>query len=214
MASVNEQIVRVFLEQLGFMVRQPRKYQIISRPKTAVEEIDLVALRPTTPASQLWPNTPIWGATELLNVRCAVFAVRGWHSERFSPAILARSPDVYRFASPEASRAAEAEFPGETPAHVLCIADLPADAALRNETVSFLQKNGVDGILLFRPMLRALIDRIDVKKSYEREDVLQLLRILKCYDFLKDAQMDLFGKRRYVRPPRPAAPPDTKDLFP
>lgn len=214
MASVNEQIVRVFLEQLGFLVRQPRKYQIISRPKTAVEEIDLVALRPTTPATQLWPNTAIWGPTELLNVRCAVLAVRGWHSERFSPAILARSPDVYRIASAEASRAAEAEFPGETPAHVLCIADLPADAALRNETVSFLQQNGVDGILLFRPMLRALIDRIDVKKSYEREDILQLLRILKCYDFLKDAQMDLFGKRRYVRPVKPAAAPETKDLFP
>ena len=214
MASVNEQIVRVFLEQLGFMVRQPRKYQIISRPKTAVEEIDLIALRPTTPATQLWPNTAIWGVNELLNVRCAVFAVRGWHSERFSPAILARSPDVYRFASAEASRAAEAEFPGETPAHVLCIADLPADAGLRNETTTFLQKNGVDGILLFRPMLRALIDRIDVKKSYEREDVLQLLRILKCYDFLKDGQMDLFGKRRFPRPARAVVPPETQDLFP
>ena len=34
MASVNEWIVREYLEALGFLVRQPRKYQVMARAIT------------------------------------------------------------------------------------------------------------------------------------------------------------------------------------
>ena len=38
MASVNEWIVREYFESIGFLVRQPRKYQVPSRSSKQLEE--------------------------------------------------------------------------------------------------------------------------------------------------------------------------------
>ena len=44
-------------------------------------------------------------------------------------------------------------------------------------------------------MLQDLIERIDANRSYRKSDTLQVIRILKHYDLLKDAQLDLNVKR-------------------
>ncbi len=196
MASVNEQIVRDYLEMQGFLVRQPRKYQIVARAKGANEEVDFLAVNPSAGAGGELPEAGVWGARELSRVGAALVAVRGWHSERFTAQMLAKSPDVYRFAEAESARAAEAELGGRSAARVLCLGSLPGDAAQRAEAVAFLKSRDVDGVLLFRPMLLELADRIDGKKSYERSDVLQLLRILKAHGMLRMGQLDLFAGRR------------------
>ena len=46
MAGFDENIVREYFELHGFLVRQVRKYQVQSRHKTDVEEIDLVVYNP------------------------------------------------------------------------------------------------------------------------------------------------------------------------
>ena len=196
MASVNEQIVRDYLEMQGFLVRQPRKYQVVARAKGANEEVDFLAVNPSAGAGAELPEAGVWGARELSRVGAALVAVRGWHSERFTAQMLAKSPDVYRFAEAESARAAEAELGGRSAARVLCLGSLPGDAAQRAEAVAFLKSRGVDGVLLFRPMLLELAARIDGKKSYERSEVLQLLRILKAHGMLRTGQMDLFAGRR------------------
>lgn len=196
MASVNEQIVRDYLEMQGFLVRQPRKYQIVARAKGANEEVDFLALNPSPAVTTELPEPGVWGARELSRVGAALVAVRGWHSERFTAQMLAKSPDVYRFAEAESARAAEAELGGRAAARVLCLGSLPGDAAQRAEALAFLRSRGVDGVLLFRPMLLELAAKIDGKKSYEKSDVLQLLRILKAHGMLRTGQMDLFAGRR------------------
>jgi hypothetical protein len=196
MASVNEQIVRDYLEMQGFLVRQPRKYQVVARAKGANEEVDFLAVNPSAGAGAELPEAGVWGAREISRVGAALVAVRGWHSERFTAQMLAKSPDVYRFAEADSARAAEAELGGVRAARVLCLGSLPADGAARAETVAFLKSRGVDGVLLFRPMLLELAARIDGKKSYERSEVLQLLRILKAHGMLRTGQMDLFAGRR------------------
>ena len=195
MASVNEQIVRDYLEMQGFLVRQPRKYQVVARAKGVNEEVDFLAVNPSAGAGAELPEAGVWGARELSRVGAALVAVRGWHSERFTAQMLAKSPDVYRFAEADSARAAEAELGGVRAARVLCLGSLPADGAARAETVAFLKSRGVDGVLLFRPMLLELAARIDGKKSYERSEVLQLLRILKAHGMLRTGQMDLFAGR-------------------
>ena len=195
MASVNEQIVRDYLEMQGFLVRQPRKYQVVARAKGANEEVDFLAVNPSAGAGAELPEAGVWGARELSRVGAALVAVRGWHSERFTAQMLAKSPDVYRFAEADSARAAEAELGGVRAARVLCLGSLPSDGAARAETVAFLKSRGVDGVLLFRPMLLELAARIDGKKSYERSEVLQLLRILKAHGMLRTGQMDLFAGR-------------------
>lgn len=196
MASVNEWVVREYLEALGFLVRQPRKYQVVARSKSLHEEVDLLAVNPAVPAGSPLPKAKLWGAAELAQVACAIVAVRGWHSEKFTAAMLASSPEVYRFAEPESVRSAEVELGVANPARILCMADLPTDPDPRAEALGFLKSRGIDGVILFRPMLLELAERIDVKKTYEKSDLLQVLRILKNYDLLKSGQMDLFAHSR------------------
>ena len=44
-------------------------------------------------------------------------------------------------------------------------------------------------------MLLDIIERVEINKSYGKSDTLQVIRILKNYDLLKDAQMDLIADR-------------------
>ncbi len=205
MASVNEWMVREYLEALGFLVRQPRKYQVVARSKGIHEEVDLLAVNPLAKGGAVFPEDMLWGARELAQVPCVIVAVRGWHSERFTAAMLASSPEIYRFAEPDSVRAAAAEMGMDLPAKVLCMADLPTDPDQRAEALEFLRSQGIDGVILFRPMLLELAERVDVKKTYEKSDLLQILRILKNYDLLRSGQMDLFRhtRRRRASPPRP-----------
>lgn len=199
MSSVNEWVVREYLETLGFLVRQPRKYQVVARSKGLHEEVDLLAVNPAVKPGGALPEAMLWGGRELAQVACTVVTVRGWHSEKFTAAMLASSPEVYRFAEPESMRAATAELGMENPAKILCMADLPSDPDQRAEALDFLKSRGIDGVILFRPMLLELIERIDVKKTYEKSDLLQILRILKNYGLLKSGQMDLFAQTRRRR---------------
>ena len=210
MAAVNEWIVREYLEALGFLVRQPRKYQVVARSKGLHEEVDLLAVNPGIPAGAPLPKAKLWGAAELAQVSAAIVAVRGWHSEKFTAAMLASSPEVYRFAEPESVRTAEAELGAANPAKVLCMADLPTDPDPRAEALGFLKSRGIDGVILFRPMLLELAERVDAKKTYEKSDLLQILRILKNYDLLKSGQMDLFSHSRR----RKAAVPEQTGTLP
>ena len=104
-------------------------------------------------------------------------------------------------------------------ARILCLPQLPASDSLRENTLDMLRQKGVDGVLLFRTMLLELIDSVDKNRNYEKSDLLQIVRILKNYDLLKDRQMYLFGRKRRAsaaagrdgeRAPAepPAAPPD------
>lgn len=191
MSSVNEQIVREYLESAGFLVRQPRKYQVVARSKGLEEEVDFLAVNPSGDRA-FRPAGLLWKWSDLKKVHAVLVGIRGWHSEKFTAAVLAGAPEVYRFASPESVQLAESEMGVADPLKVVCLADLPSSRAQREESLAFLKEKGIDGVLLFRPMLQELAERIDVKKTYEKSDLLQVLRILRNYDLLKDRQMDLF----------------------
>jgi len=62
--------------------------------------------------------------------------------------------------------------------------------------LDMLREKGIDGVIMFRTMLLDLAAHVDVNKNYEKSDLLQMLRILKNYDLLRDAQLELFRKRR------------------
>ena len=60
-----------------------------------------------------------------------------------------------------------------------------------------LKERGVDGIISFRAMLLDLIDKVEVNRNYRKSDTLQVIRILKNYELLRDGQLDLLtGERR------------------
>ncbi|MCX6996193.1 MAG: hypothetical protein NTV49_03695 [Kiritimatiellaeota bacterium] len=203
MASVSEIIVREYFESLGFLVNQPRKYQVMSRAKQAEEEVDLVVFNPQVVAAEL-PPLAVWGAPEMRQVSRAVVGIRGWHSERFSPATLEVEKALFRLADQVVIQKAHRQLGAGPVAKILCLPDLPASGALRRKSLDMLKAGGIDGVLLFRPMLLELIRHVDAQKNYERSDLLQTLRILKAHDLFKSAQLDLFrmrGKRKEVNHP-------------
>ena len=197
MASVNEEIVREFFESLGFLVNQPRKYQVMARAKQAEEEVDFVVFNPQGGAAEL-PEFGVWAAAELRQIMRAVVGVRGWHSERFSPAKLTLEKELFRLADSVVMQKAHRQLGAGPVAKILCLPDLPPAGPMRTKSLAMLKEGGIDGIVLFRPMLIELVRNVEAQKNYERSDLLQVLRILKAHDLLKDAQMDLFRRRRKV----------------
>ena len=93
-------------------------------------------------------------------------------------------------------------------AKVLCLPEFPASGELRGQALRILKERGIDGVILFRTMLLDLAAHVDVNKNYEKSDLLQVLRILKSYDLLKDAQLELFRKRGGARRKGKAGAPE------
>ena len=195
MSAVSEWIVREYFESLGFLVRQPTKYQVSARSKLAEEEIDLLAVNPN-PGNEKKPEDVLWGANELRSVARAVIGVRGWHTERFSPAVIELSPEIFRFAEESTVKNVAQDLGTGPVTKILCLPELPSAGPLRTQAMALFRDKGIDGVILFRTMLLELADRIDVNKNYEKSDVMQILRILKNYDLLKDAQLELFKRKR------------------
>lgn len=207
MSAVNELVVREYFEMLGFFVTQPRKYVVPGRQKTADEEVDFLISNPAVTEHRM-PDGIIWAAEELAGVSRAVVAIRGWHTERFYVSTFEQTPDILRFLEKDALRFAGQLLGSQDMARILCLPRLPASGELKGQTIELLRKKGVDGIISFRTMLWELVQRVDINRNYEKSDLLQIIRLLKNYDLLGDAQLDLFAKKtRRRKKSAPVEPP-------
>ncbi len=197
MSAIDEGIVREYFEQNGFLVRQARKYQVQSRRKVAEEEIDLIVYNPVWQRDARKPDFFLF-SSELPYVHKAIVAVKGWHTGVFTPTMLRGSPEVFSFLQQSVLREAARLFPAEEPGggeaeltKILVLPSLPTTEPFRSQSVELLKANGVDAILSFRAMLLDLLDKIEPNQNYTKSDTLQVMRILKNYDLLKDPQLDL-----------------------
>jgi len=201
MAGFDEQIVREYFELHGFLVRQLRKYQVQSRRKMAEEEIDLLVYNPSFSAQDRKPNFLLFG-TELPYIHRAVVVVKAWHTtQRFTPAMLRSSSEIFKFLEKNVIQKMEAVFSDEEAAFgsddllkILVLPGLPTAEPHRSESIQLLRDKGVDGIISFRSMISDIFKKVEVNRNYSKSDLLQILRILKNYDMVKDPQMGLFGK--------------------
>jgi len=202
MAAIDEGIVREYFEQNGFLVRQVRKYQVQSRRKTGDEEIDLLVYNPAYQRGSRKPDFFLF-SNELPHVHRAMIAVKGWHTDVFSPGMLKNSPEIFSFLEENVLKHATRFFPadpddtagvgegGDALTKILVLPSLPTAEPFRSQSVQMLKERGVDAIISFRSMLLDLIDKIEVNRNYTKSDTLHVMRILKNYDLLKDAQLDL-----------------------
>jgi hypothetical protein len=202
MSAIDEDIVREYFEQNGFLVRQVRKYEVMARKKTGDEEIDLLVYNPGYQPGSRKPDFFLL-SSELQFVHRGIIAVKAWHTDRFTPGTLKNSPEIFSFLEqdvlkeipklfPTDMTGAESEGAGaEPPVKILVLPSLPTAEPFRSQSVQLLKERGVDAIISFRAMLLDLLDRIEVNRSYGKSDTLQVMRILKNYDLLKDTQMEL-----------------------
>ncbi len=200
MSAIDEGIVREYFEQNGFLVRQPRKYQVVARRKTGDEEVDLVVYNPGWQRGTRKPGFFLF-SNELPFVRQAVVAVKGWHTGVFTPTMLRSSPEIFGFLEEKVLKDVSRLFPADaegdaaTFTKILVLPSLPTAEPFRSQSVELLKEHGVDAIISFRAMLLDLLDKVEVNQSYTKNDTLQVMRILKNYDLLKDTQMDLLPDR-------------------
>ncbi|MDB6168623.1 MAG: hypothetical protein JWM88_1487 [Verrucomicrobia bacterium] len=201
MSAIDEGIVREYFEQNGFLVRQARKYQVQARRKTGEEEIDLVVYNPGWQRGSRRPDFFLF-SSELAYIQKAVVAVKGWHTGVFTPTMLRSSPEIFRFLEEKVVREAAGFFPPEAPdasgaalTKILVLPSLPTAEPFRSQSVELLKTHGVDAIISFRAMLLDILDKIEINQNYTKSDMLQVMRILKNYDLLKDAQLDMFPDR-------------------
>ena len=193
MSSVSETIVREYFEQHGFFVRQQRKY--IAPTRREDDEIDFFVLNPRHTAGASLPF--VLASSDLAAISRAVVVVKGWHTETFSPGLLAHAPEIFRFLEPAAfSHAARAFGGAGEPSKILVLPALPAGAEARQQSIEVLRAKGIDAVIPFRTMLADLIDQIAVNRNYQKSDLLQIIRLLKNYGFVKEPQLELFKPKR------------------
>lgn len=200
MAGVDELIVREYFEMNGFLVRQLRKYQVHSRAKRSEEELDLIVYNPTFKADNRKPNLLLF-SSELPLIQRAVVVVKGWHSQKFTPATLRSSSEIFKFLEKDVLKQAEGLFDMEEKQveqmgsflKILVIPGLPTHEPHKSQSIDLLKKSGIDAILSFRSMLQDILGKVEVNHNYQKSDMLQILRLLKNYDMIKSPQMDLFG---------------------
>jgi len=200
MSAVNESVVREYFESLGFLVSQPRKYGVPGRSKNPEEELDLIVWNPHAAENRI-PDHMVWGTDDLKGISRAVIGVRGWHTERFSVSTVEQTPEILRFAEPDCTRIAARLLGSESVAKILCLPGLPASGELKKQTISVMKEKGIDGVISFHTMLLELVRRAETQRNYEKSDLLQVIRLLKNYDLLKNDQLELFVKKRRPRPP-------------
>jgi len=195
MSAVSETIVREYFECHDFLVRQHRKY-ISQNRREEDDDIDFFVLNPR-PGSGGGSLPFVLEPSDLLLVDRAIVVVKGWHTETFSSAVLTHAPEIFRFVEPKAFEQAGRVFGKEgTLLKILVVPALPQSEQAREQSIALLRSRGVDAVLPFRTMLADLIQQVEVNRNYQKSDLLQTIRILKNYGFLKDPQMELFKARR------------------
>jgi len=197
MAGFDDSLVREYFEVNGFFVRQSRKYAVQSRRKRADEEGDLYVINPS-PRRDAQPPFQLFSA-DLPGITAAVVAVKAWHTTKAITPTMIRKGDLLEFVRQEAVEAAKIAFAelrqteNENLSKILILPGLPAQEPQRAESIALLKQSGVDHVITFRTILENMIQNVESNQSYARSDTLQLLRLLRVYDMVKPAQLELFS---------------------
>jgi hypothetical protein len=196
-AAVSETIVREYFELHAFLVRQHRKY--IAQTRREDDDIDFFVLNPQAQKRQ-GEQPFVLASADLPFIERAIVVVKGWHTETFSSARLASTPEIFRFVEPKVFQQAARAFGKDgTPLKILVVPALPQGAPARDESVALLRSKGVDAVIPFRTMLTDLVEHIEINRNYQKSDLLQMIRILKNYDFIREPQLELFKSKRKRR---------------
>ena len=203
MSSVSETIVREFFELNGFLVRQQRKYLVQTRRED--DEVDFLVLNPLARPRET-PLPFVLAPADLSAVSRAVVAVKGWHTETFSPAVLEGSPEIFRFVQPAAfKRAAQNLGDDGLVTKILVVPALPQLEQAREQSIALLCSKGIDAVIPFHAILSHLISQTEVNRNYQKSDLLQTIRVFKNYEFFKEPQLELFKTRARRAKPRPSS---------
>jgi len=199
MAAVSETIVREYFELHEFLVRQHRKHVGQTR-QGEDDDIDFFVLNPH-PQDRELPLPFVLDSSDLAVVSRAIVVVKGWHTQTFGQSQLAHSPAIFRFVEPKVFQQAARAFGQDgSPLKILVVPALPQEAKAQEQSIALLRAKGIDAVIPFHTMLSDLVNRTETNRNYQKSDLLQIIRILKTYDFFKEPQLELFRAKRRKKP--------------
>jgi len=194
MAAVSEAIVREYFELHEFLVRQYRKF--VAPAGREDDEIDFLVVN-ANPQPHQGGLPFVLSSSDLPAMERAIVVIKAWHTEIFSPAVLTNEPELFRFLEKKAfQRAVRAFGENRNLAKIMAVPSLPQNAPSRDQSIGILRSKGVDAVISFHTMLADLVTHVESNRNYQKSDLLQTIRILKTYDFLKDPQLELFKAKR------------------
>jgi len=198
-SAVSETIVREYFELHEFLVRQHRKHVGQTR-REEEDDIDFFVLNPHAQPRQGDPPFEL-NSEDLAFIERAIVVVKGWHTETFSSARLASTPEIFRFVEQKVfQQAAKAFGTDGMPMKILVVPTLPQGEQAREDSIALLRSKGIDAVIPFRTMLGDLVRETETNRNYQKSDLLQIIRILKNYDLFREPQLELFkAKRRSKR---------------
>ncbi len=128
------------------------------------------------------PEAFVLERDDLVRLRNVLVKPVAWHTLRFAPSVLRKSPEIFSFLDDETVARAGAFFEGEPFSRLLVIPGLPATGELRRASIQFMRDRGIDAVVRFPTVIAGLIERINSRQVYLSE-MNELLRILKFYRF-------------------------------
>jgi len=201
MAAISETIVREYFELHEYLVRQYRKH--VAPAGREDDDIDFLVVNPQ-PQTRDKDLPFVLSSADLPFIERAIIVIKAWHTEIFSPALLTNAPELFRFLEKKTFRQIVSAFEGKMPVlKVLVVPVLPREAQAREQSIAILRSKGIDAVISFPTMLADLVNHTEARRNYQKSDLLQTIRILRTYDFLKEPQLELFkSKARRARSPK------------
>ncbi len=176
MSRVNQELAKIYFEMNGFLVKRDEQFLILNLKPQSLDPPPAFLLR----------------SMDLPALERATVEIKGWHTDKFFPSRIRHSPEIFDFVQPEALKITEAFFERNKFRKILIVSHLPAKGEMRKKSITLLQEKGVDHVLEFEGILRYLVHKVRPNRNYVNSDLLQLLRLLKCYHLLQEPQLELF----------------------
>lgn len=201
MSLLDEKIVATYFEENGFFVKPLVGSRSQTKKVTKVEGASLFVQNMQFIEGARDPAYLLF-SSELRYLESALVCVEGWHGEKSALATMKDGNDVVRYLEANVLKKVDKWFAlpevdsldlKRGPKKILIAPIFPAQEQFRRQVAAALRERGIDGILSFKSVLLDLIDRVDRKQVYFKNDVLQLIRTLKNFDLVKDPQMNFLG---------------------
>ncbi|MFC2140220.1 hypothetical protein ACFLQ1_00700 [Candidatus Auribacterota bacterium] len=195
MGSISENFVREYFELNNFSVKINKKYAFSSQRRNDLEEINLIVQNIKDNVDEGEKKKPfLLEESSIQKIKKGIVEVKGWHTGKFSPSVLIKSPHIFNFVEKKVLKAAERFLGTKDFKKILVIPRLPKAKDTRNKSIKIMKEKGIDHVLEFKTILDYIIQHIKINKNYIESDILQTIRLLKNYDLIKDRQLELFSK--------------------
>lgn len=198
MPLLDEAIVREYFEYYGFFTKTLRKACPQAKRTLADEGGALYVKNPAFAVGGREPAFTMF-SSELKYIDSAVVCVRGWHEDKAALASTLDGAEITKYVETKILKKIDKWFDidlkgelgiDEKPFKILVAPVFPMQEQYRRDVTHMLREKGVDAILSFKSMLVDLIDHVDTKEVYPKSETLQLIRMMKTFDLIKNSQLN------------------------